>query len=62
MERVEKLIKEGKNRNTFEIEVILSEELRRIILSYGAQIEVIQPKILRKEIEIEIKKLNDIYR
>jgi predicted DNA-binding transcriptional regulator YafY len=47
----QKLIKEGANRNTFELKVIISEELKRTLLSYGSQVEVVKPKSLRAEIK-----------
>lgn len=55
------LIKEGKNRDTFTLEVIISEELKRIILSYGSQLEVIKPKKLRDEIQIKISEMVENY-
>lgn len=57
----QKLIKEGNNRNTFSLSVIVSEELKRTILSYGAQIEVIKPKSLRNEIRNSVLEMNEIY-
>ena len=47
----QKLQKEGSNRNTFELNVLISEELKRVLLSYGDQIEIIKPKSLRNEIQ-----------
>ena len=44
------IVKEGKKRTTFQLEVILSEELKRTILSYGDQIEVTKPTELREEL------------
>lgn len=55
------LIKEGTNRNTFELTVIVSEELKRTIMSYGSQIEVIKPKTLRTEIRNAVLEMNEIY-
>lgn len=57
----QKLIKEGTNRNTFSLKVIVSEELKRTILSYGAQIEVVKPKTLRDEIQNAVLEMNEIY-
>lgn len=59
--KTQKLIKEGNSRNTYEIQVILSEELRRLILSYGPQIEIIKPKSLRKEILTAIHEMQENY-
>lgn len=46
----QQLIKEGKNRSTFSLEVIVSEELIRNLLSYGGEIEVLEPFELRQTI------------
>lgn len=58
----QKLIKEGSNRNTFQLNVLVSEELKRTILSYGSQIEVTKPKTLRTEIQQILANANDLYR
>ncbi len=55
------LIKEGKNRNTYSLEVVISEELKRIILSYGNQIEVLKPEPFRKQIINEIMNMTERY-
>ncbi|UKN01509.1 WYL domain-containing protein [Paracrocinitomix mangrovi] len=55
------LIKEGKRRDTFQLEVLISEELKREILSYGSQMEVISPLELRNEIAIKVQEMVDIY-
>ena len=57
----QKLIKEGNSRNTFSLKVIVSEELKRTILSYGSQIEVVKPKDLREEIKISVLEMHEIY-
>jgi len=36
-------------------------EIKREILKYGSQVEVISPKALREEIKQEIKSMNRIY-
>ena len=61
LHQTQKLVKEGKNRNTFEMEVILSEELKRTILSYGAQMEIIKPKSLRSEIRNIVLEMSEVY-
>jgi predicted DNA-binding transcriptional regulator YafY len=58
----QKLIKEGSNRNTYEIKVIISEELKRILLSYGSQIELIKPKTLRTELQKIITEMFNQYK
>ncbi len=57
----QKLEKEGETRNTFSLKVIVSEELKRTILSYGSQIEVVKPKSLRMEIKNAILVMNEMY-
>ncbi|MBI3135693.1 MAG: WYL domain-containing protein [Bacteroidetes bacterium] len=57
----QRLVKEGTNRNTYEMKVLISEELKRTILSYGAQIEVIKPKTLRSEIQAIVLTMNEQY-
>lgn len=51
------LVKEGKNKTTFTLQVIISEELIRSFMSYGGEIEVIEPASLR---EIVIKRLKEM--
>ncbi|MES2587546.1 MAG: WYL domain-containing protein [Bacteroidota bacterium] len=51
----QELVKEGKNKTTFSLEVIISEELIRSILSFGGEIEVVEPLELRNAL---IKRLN----
>lgn len=55
------LIKQGTKKNTFELRVLISEELKRTLLSYGSQIEIIKPKSLRAEIRNTILEMNEIY-
>ncbi len=57
----QKCVKEGTSRNTFELKVIVSEELKRTFLSYGSQIEILKPKSLRSEIRNAILEMNEIY-
>ena len=55
------LIKKGKKRNTYQLNVLLSEELKRFFLSYGNQIEIIEPQELRNTIKNEIIELSEMY-
>ena len=55
------LVKEGKNRNTFKMEVLISEELKRLILSYGSQIEVLKPISFRNQLINEAISLHERY-
>lgn len=61
LHKSQKMTKEGKNRDTFELKVIITEELNRTILSYGEQIEVVSPKHYREEIANEVRSMMDIY-
>jgi predicted DNA-binding transcriptional regulator YafY len=58
----QKQVKQGKTRDTYEFNVIInSEEFKRTILSYGAQIEVIKPKKFREEIRRMVLEMNENY-
>ena len=46
----QEIVKEGKKRTTFKLNVLLTEELIRNMLSYGGEIEVLEPLSLREEI------------
>jgi len=43
--------REGKNRTTFGMTVFVSEELIRNLLSYGGEIEIVEPDSLRRELQ-----------
>jgi predicted DNA-binding transcriptional regulator YafY len=58
----QRLVKEGTNRNTYELKVLISEELKRTFLSYGSQVEIIKPKALRIEIQEIALKMMEQYR
>lgn len=55
------LEKEGAARNTFSLTVIVSEELKRTLMSYGPQIEVVKPKLLRAQLRDAIIAMHEIY-
>ena len=57
----QKIIKEGKNKTTFELKILLSEEFIRSILSYGGGIEIIEPSELRDEIIIRLLEMMKHY-
>jgi predicted DNA-binding transcriptional regulator YafY len=57
----QKMVKKGKKRNTYQIKVLLSEELKRLFLSYGNQLEVLEPSELREQLKIEITELAELY-
>jgi predicted DNA-binding transcriptional regulator YafY len=62
LHKSQELVKEGNNKDTFELLVIVSEDLLRTIRSYGAQMEVVKPKSLRQEMKKLATEMNDIYR
>lgn len=47
----QEVVKEGKNRTTFQMTVFVAEELIRAFMSYGGEIEVLEPVSLREEIQ-----------
>lgn len=55
------IIKEGKNKTTFSLEVIISEELIRSFLSFGGEIEVIEPDTLKNTIVKRLKSMCENY-
>jgi predicted DNA-binding transcriptional regulator YafY len=57
----QKIIKEGKNKTTFKLNVIISEELIRALLSYAGDIEVIEPISLQVQLIKRAKELLSKY-
>ncbi len=57
----QKKLKTGKNRSTFELEVLISEELIRSFLSYSDELEIIKPKSLKEEIASRFEKGLSLY-
>jgi predicted DNA-binding transcriptional regulator YafY len=57
----QKIVKEGKNKTTFEMKVFISEELIRAILSYGGEVEVMEPELLRDHIIRRVKRMVENY-
>ena len=57
----QRVVKIGKNRTTFEVKVLVSEEFIRSLLSYGGEIEVLAPLSLRENILKRLRSMNDIY-
>lgn len=55
------LQKEGSSKDTFQMNVLISQELKMTLLSYGAQIEIIKPKQLRQDLKSIIQSMNEIY-
>ena len=52
---------ENKENTVFEMSLLISEELIRTLMSYGGEIEVMQPKELRDIIEHRISDMNHLY-
>ncbi len=61
LHRTQKTVKVGKNKVTFEINVIISEEFIRTLLSYGSELEVLAPLELRNEVKKRIQKTIELY-
>lgn len=57
----QQITKEGKNRTTFQMTVLVSEELIRNLLSYGGEIEVLEPQELRDIITTRVKTMMSNY-
>ena len=59
----QKLLKEknSKSYKVFCYELVLNQELESVILSFGADVEVLQPKVLRKSIFEKIQRLTALY-
>ncbi len=58
----QKIIKEGKKKSIFEMNVLLSEELIRDFLSYGGDLEVVKPPLLKQEIVGRVVSLLNAYK
>lgn len=57
----QQIIKEGKNKTTFSLQVIVSEELIRSFMSYGGELEVVEPENLRNTIKKRIVDMSERY-
>lgn len=57
----QEIVKEGKNKTTFSMTVIVSEELIRSILSYGGEIELVEPENLRNTIIRRLREMCENY-
>ena len=55
------VIKEGKNKTTFELSVMISEELIRAFLGYAGEIEVVEPLTLKNQLIKRAKELLSKY-
>lgn len=55
------LVKEGKNKSTYKMLVFVTEELIRDFLSYGPELEVVEPMSLRLELARRIKLMAERY-
>jgi predicted DNA-binding transcriptional regulator YafY len=57
----QEVVKEGKNKTTFSIDVIISEELIRSFLSFGGEIEILEPESLRNTMIKRIGMMKESY-
>lgn len=57
----QKILKRGKKKTVFQLEIFISEEFRRTLLSYGGEIEVTSPISLRNNIIDRLKATQNIY-
>ena len=57
----QKIVKEGKNKTTFELRILISEEFTRSVLSYAGGIEIIEPIELRDEIIMRLTEMMKNY-
>lgn len=55
------VVKEGKNRTTFELKILISEEFIRAVLSYAGGIEIIEPLELREDIITRLEEMMNNY-
>lgn len=55
------VVKEGKNKTTFSLDVLISEELIRSFLSFGGELEVVEPIQLRQQIRGRVIELANRY-
>lgn len=58
----QEIIEEGVKQTVFSLQVLISEELIRSILSYSGEVEVVKPASLRETIVNRIEKMNQIYK
>lgn len=58
----QKIISTEEDSSIIEIQVYDTHELKSLILSYGHDMEVLEPKLLRDEISDEIRKMDEKYK
>jgi len=56
------IIKEGKNEIQIGLKVLITQELITFILGYGAQVKVMKPSLLAKEVAKQLKDASDLYK
>ncbi len=57
----QEIIEEDEKQTTFSLQVLLSEELIRSILSYAGEVEIVKPTRLRETIVERVEKMNRVY-
>lgn len=58
----QKIVKTGKNKTVFQLKVLISEELIRTIMSYGGEIEVLEPLALKANIMNRVTEMIENYK
>lgn len=58
----QKVLKRGKNKTVFELEIFVSEEFIRSIMSYGGEIEITSPVSLKENIKRRLKSMIEAYK
>ncbi len=58
----QKIISEDKEHSVFELIILISEEFIRTILSYGGEIEILEPAKLRETIADRVQQMSVIYK
>lgn len=58
----QKVTKRGKNKTNFKLKVWVSEEFIRALLSYGSELEVVEPKSLRDAISARVQAMTELYK
>lgn len=61
LHRTQKLLSEDGTGKIFSIKVVLNFELERELLSFGAKMRVLEPRILVKQIKAQLSKSMEIY-
>ena len=58
----QQIIDVGAGYVLFELNAVVNFELRQQLLSYGASVEVVEPKWFRQEMKEEVRRMREVYR